>query len=400
MKGARFADLHARPAGYHRPAAREPKPANVHPSGTWRGRRGVASDGSRSSRGTGLETRVVSAHHVGQLLRGLEKLGHPTDGLDGVAATIGVGERRPGLRIAMLALVDLIGQAEALTGDRLIALRAGCVTPMRALLSTVLQTQLTLQRAIEVLQRLLPLSGDRLRLDLEVGEERTCIVFDNGSREHPQLAPVTEFAIALLACDLRELVYEPLPILWFHFPHPPRGPEDEYQRLLGAPVAFEQHRCAIAIPTPALGWRTRRADPEAARALETEARRRLAQIGNSRFLTQVAAALRRQIEDDVGVEAQAVASSLGVSLRTMQRRLREERTSFRAALASVRRDIATDLLLDPSRSVSSVARRLGFATVSSFDRAYRRWTGNAPRREHGGTSSAISKGVPACRRPP
>jgi len=341
---------------------------------------GAPAGGPKSRRSTGLETRVVGAHHVAQFLRGLEKLGHPTKGLSSAATTGAAGESRPGLRIAMLAFVDLIAQAESLTGDPLIALRAGCASPMRALLSTVLQAQLTLRRAIQVFQGLLPLAGDRLSLDLDEEGEWTSIVFDNGSREHPELAPVTEFAIALLAIDLRDLVYVPLPIRRFEFLHAPRGRGQEYRSLLGAPVVFEQPRCAISIASSALALPTRRADPEAAWVLENEARRRLAQVVEGHVLARVEAVLRRHIEADIDVDAEAVASSLGMRLRTMQRRLREERSSFQAVLASVQRDVATGLLLDRSRSVSSIARSLGFKSVSSFDRAYRRWTGHLPRR--------------------
>ncbi len=344
----------------------------------------MASDarggGPRSHRVSGLETRVVSAHYLAQFLRGLERLGHPTEGFSRGPATISAGASGAGSRIGMLALVELIAEAEALTGDPLIALRAGCATPMRALLSTVLQAQMTLRRAIQVFQNLLPLAGDRLRLDLDEGADWTSIVFDNGSREHPQLAPVTEFAIAMLAIDLRELIYEPLPIRWFQFPHSRRGPEEEYRSLLGAPVAFDQQRCCITIPSSTLALPTRRADADAARALEGEARRRLAHVAEGDVLARVEAEVRRRIEADIGVDAEAVAAAIGMSLRTMQRRLREERSSFRAALSAVQRDVATSLLLDRARSVASIARSLGFESVSSFDRAYRRWTGSLPRR--------------------
>ena len=79
------------------------------------------------------------------------------------------------------------------------------------------------------------------------------------------------------------------------------------------------------------------------------------------------------------LDQNAVARSLNISLRSMQRKLKEEGTSFRRLVDETRRQLAEQYLKDSTLVVSEIAYLLGFAEVSSFSRAFRRWTGHAPR---------------------
>jgi AraC-like DNA-binding protein len=67
-----------------------------------------------------------------------------------------------------------------------------------------------------------------------------------------------------------------------------------------------------------------------------------------------------------------------MSARSLQRRLREEGTTFRNLVDEVRRDLAQDYIGDPGISLMEVAFVLGFSVYSSFSRAYKRWTGMSP----------------------
>ncbi|MCG6896360.1 MAG: helix-turn-helix domain-containing protein, partial [Thiocapsa sp.] len=49
-------------------------------------------------------------------------------------------------------------------------------------------------------------------------------------------------------------------------------------------------------------------------------------------------------------------------------------------LESVRRELAAQYLADPGRSLAEITFLLGFSELSSFSRAYRRWTGRSPSR--------------------
>src|SRR4029079_12500683 len=74
----------------------------------------------------------------------------------------------------------------------------------------------------------------------------------------------------------------------------------------------------------------------------------------------------------------AVAASLRTSRRTLQRRLADEGVSFADLVDDVRRALAEDYVRDPRRPLGEVAYLLGYAELSPFLRAFKRWTGRTP----------------------
>lgn len=74
-----------------------------------------------------------------------------------------------------------------------------------------------------------------------------------------------------------------------------------------------------------------------------------------------------------------VARELGMSRRTLQRRLRAESLTFRKLQARARFHLACSLLLHTDLSVQEVARRLGYRRPGAFARAFQRWSGRSPR---------------------
>lgn len=73
-----------------------------------------------------------------------------------------------------------------------------------------------------------------------------------------------------------------------------------------------------------------------------------------------------------------VASRLNMTARSLQRRLKDENTTFSKLVDEARRELAEDYIHDLNFSLMEVAFILGFSDFSSFSRAYRRWTGIPP----------------------
>ena len=73
-----------------------------------------------------------------------------------------------------------------------------------------------------------------------------------------------------------------------------------------------------------------------------------------------------------------VARSLGMSDRTLARKLSDEGLNFTEVLQQLRRDLAVRYLDDPKLHVSKIAWLLGFNEVSAFTHALKRWTGKTP----------------------
>jgi AraC-like DNA-binding protein len=75
-----------------------------------------------------------------------------------------------------------------------------------------------------------------------------------------------------------------------------------------------------------------------------------------------------------------IASALGTSERTLQRRITEEGTTFRRLLTEARQELASVLLASASISVDEVAYMLGYEDTRSFYRAFKEWHGTTPHR--------------------
>lgn len=75
-----------------------------------------------------------------------------------------------------------------------------------------------------------------------------------------------------------------------------------------------------------------------------------------------------------------VAGQLGMSERTLQRRITEEGSTFRELLSDARRDLGRRLLADPATDIDEVACLLGYQDTTSFYRAFREWEGMPPNR--------------------
>lgn len=77
-------------------------------------------------------------------------------------------------------------------------------------------------------------------------------------------------------------------------------------------------------------------------------------------------------------EISAVTRSTGLSVRTLQRRLAEEGVVYTDLVAGVRRDLARNMLADPSRSQLDISISLGYSDAANFARAFKQWSGLTP----------------------
>ena len=113
--------------------------------------------------------------------------------------------------------------------------------------------------------------------------------------------------------------------------------------------------------------------------LERAMNERLAALGHARLSQRVSDEILRRLPQGEP-RREDIARHLGLTDRTLQRRLQEEHTSFQSLLDAVRRELAASHLADGRYSLDQIADLLGFADPSNFFRASRRWFGVSPGR--------------------
>lgn len=78
------------------------------------------------------------------------------------------------------------------------------------------------------------------------------------------------------------------------------------------------------------------------------------------------------------VSVTRLAERLGVSVRTLHRRLAEEGVTFKSVVDQARKELAIGYLSNSKLPVVDIAERVGFSEATNFRKAFRRWTGKVP----------------------
>lgn len=152
----------------------------------------------------------------------------------------------------------------------------------------------------------------------------------------------------------------------------------EHTRIFGVTPTFSQPETSLTLEIEALALPVRSPEPGVLTYLDAYARDVLSRLPADddilhRIEINLATMLSRGVPD-----MQGAAKQLGMSARTLQRRLAERETSFQAVLDGVRRNYAERYLADDRLALAEVAFLVGFADPSNFHRAFRRWTGMTP----------------------
>lgn len=164
----------------------------------------------------------------------------------------------------------------------------------------------------------------------------------------------------------------------------PARPE-RFRRFFRCPVLFARTEVVIRMDRSLAEQPLPAANRERALAHEAVIEECLARMDDGDLLHQVRCEMIRRLALEEPL-IEDVAPGLGLSVRTLQRRLAQRGTHYAALLDDARRQLAEAYLSRWSGSLADIAGRLGFADAANFSRAFRRWKGMTPgqwRRLHG-----------------
>lgn len=118
-------------------------------------------------------------------------------------------------------------------------------------------------------------------------------------------------------------------------------------------------------------------DSQLAAMLDLTLSERLAEIDKGSLAVQLSLWIEQRLPEGEPPLAEA-ASAFCLSTRSLQRRLADEQTSWKKLIESTRKSLVERHLRSPNMSVTQLAFLLGFADVSSFSRAFKKWYGMTP----------------------
>ena len=160
---------------------------------------------------------------------------------------------------------------------------------------------------------------------------------------------------------------------------PRRRPADAkpWEKFFRAPVRFSAPECALAFPAIWLAHPVPVANPLLHQHLEKQA----VEWRDHQPASSFPGEIRRLIHGTMTQErcsADRISQLLGINVRTLNRRLRAEATTFKALRQEVLYETAQELLSTTALDLNQVASLLGYAEASSFIHAFSRWSGHTP----------------------
>lgn len=209
--------------------------------------------------------------------------------------------------------------------------------------------------------------------------DRLCIVFELDAPPSLGARCAIEFALGEQVHFTRMLAAGPIELVEATFPHEPPPDDSSYKKLFRCPLLWNRERATLVVPPSVFELKHSKADPHLLAYFDRQAELLLSQRTADK---DTSARVRRLLVEalaDGPPSADLVAKRLGVSTRSLRRRLADEGTSFHSLVEDTRNALAQQYLNDPKLTVSEIAFLVGFSALSPFQRAFRRWTNLTPR---------------------
>jgi AraC-like DNA-binding protein len=271
-------------------------------------------------------------------------------------------------------------KAYELANDPNLALHAIEVLPFGAyrVIDFLASSAPTIGAALAKVSDYFPLIHDLVRLPYAVGDRQVTFAVEAPSRPATVTRPYAEYTLAAVFLRTRMATNQPYPLERVTFSHPRPADISEHERIFECPVVFGAETCQLVIARDV--WDTPRTggDPTLFSILDAHARMLLDQRPSPDDIVG-------RVREAIGAELrgghpslESIARHLAMSPRTLQRRLRDHGVVFNDVLDSMRFRAAKSYLAQGDVAGTEVAYLLGFAEQSSFNRAFRRWSGHTP----------------------
>jgi AraC-like DNA-binding protein len=292
---------------------------------------------------------------------------------------------RPEQRLPLRSFVRLIEAASTTTGDDCFGAHLGEICSLRelGLPGYLANFAPDVQSALSSFTRYYYLLGDAtdVRFELRDGVASfTYCVLDEESFPRRQDAEQVITMIVMLVRQWASPCWSPERVC---FEHPRPVQTSELERILGCPLRFDCRTNTVCFTLADAARKNPHAAPKLFRLLSwfaetvmestayTDSRKAMSFKEQVLFSIDTCANLGN-------VSIHSVARALGLEARTFQRRLRSEQTSFSDLQEEYRSRQAVKLLQSSELSEKDLANQLGYASSTSFIRAFRRWYGVTP----------------------
>ena len=263
--------------------------------------------------------------------------------------------------------------ALAETGDRHLGLSAGEVWRARAdhLVILLLTSAETVGEGLEASLRFQELLSHGRVLSLSEHPAYHVLQMHKIEHELPVTVHEVEFLAVILMKVLRFATSGSFGALEVHFEHPYRGNIQKYTHAFGCSVVFGRQKSAILVDDEVWSLPLAHRNQALHGELRGVASGLHAALESHPFIDVVRDRIKLLLPRGQS-NIEAVASALYTTPRTLQRRLQDENTSFRALVDATRKSILVGCV-ERNQAPDEIMRHAGYTNVRSFRRAMKRW---------------------------
>lgn len=285
----------------------------------------------------------------------------------------------PGWRLDIAGLLRLFDLARELSGDEFIGLHMGMQVRPRTFsaLGYAAMSCGNLGEAVALIPRFesLVYDGGSTRITVEGRQLR--LAWRSGAADAARMRPVNEAIVAGWLSFGRWISGIRGELSAACFQHPRPSSLLPYERFFDCPLRFDAIDNSLSFDLQLLATPLMQHDEQLRGLMEQQARERLREIRGPGLSSRVAAAIRQRLPHGSPSSAD-VARLLGLSDRTLRRRLDAEGCSYADLLTQQRRELALQYLADPGLGLADIAMLLGYSGQSAFTAAFKSWTGMPP----------------------
>jgi len=217
--------------------------------------------------------------------------------------------------------------------------------------------------------------NDNGAVDLEVESNLAFLSYTNTDSKQPSRC-TDELSISQGRIILKSLCGSDWKPNRINFRHRPPEIIGSYRKLFGAPVYFSQPKNEVVFDASWLNVPISSSDPLLHKILQSHIRTLSTAVQHD-FCSNVELLIRRGLPKGViGIED--IAGQLAMHPRKLQRMLKAQGTSFSRLMERVRKNIATERLVNSDMSIIELSDYLGYADNTAFARAFKRWFNVTP----------------------
>jgi AraC-like DNA-binding protein len=319
---------------------------------------------------------------VHQLIAELHRRNHAVEPILRAAGLDRATIDADGARIPITAHATVFELAAQTVDDDCLGLRFGATRDARdaGLIGYLGIASQTLGDALRNLSRYSRVFTDAVEFDIgdltKLGDLRWAFRVPPGIRARQMI----EFSAANVVQATRQLTGRNIVPIELTFAHPRNEHLDAFDRFFGCKVLFGEAGDRIRFRQSDLLTHLVHADDRLLAILRSYCDEILGHHAQKSppLVEQVERLIVQRLTEGEA-KADTVAAELGMTRRTLTRKLADLGTSFQSLLESLRKELAQRYLRDSGINMAEIAFLLGYTETSTFNHAFKRWTGKTPR---------------------